>query len=124
MILWQRHRAIANAIIFGLVGLALVLIVVSVNRIADLTQAIRETQKTNTVINKNSADVLATVHDCTDPTGRCYKRGQKRTANAVAQINRVVILAAACASGLPPDLTIAERQDSIQSCVIDRLARK
>jgi hypothetical protein len=65
---------------------------------------------------------LQTIRDCTQPSGGCYVRGQKQTAGAVADINRVVILAAACASGLPTGLRIAERQAQIQACVIDRLA--
>ena len=65
---------------------------------------------------------LATIKDCTQPTGACHQRGQRDTARAVASINRVVILAAACASGLPPHISVAERQSETQQCVISRLA--
>lgn len=92
-----------------------ILIVLTVQSSAT-TQAIRGSQK-------NNQAVLDTIQDCTQPAGACYKRGQKQTASAVSDINRVIILAAACASsGLPPDLSVAERQAAIQSCVISRLA--
>lgn len=35
--------------------------------------------------------------DCTSPGGECYERGQERTGEAVGNINRIVVLAAACA---------------------------
>lgn len=72
---------------------------------------------------KSGHTLLNTINDCTQPTGKCYKRGQRRTASAVSSINQVVILAAACASGLPPGLTVESRQAEIQTCVINRLAR-
>lgn len=72
---------------------------------------------------KDNRATLRTIEDCTQPTGACYRRGQEQTANAVSSINQVVILAAACASGLPQGLTIVARQSAIQSCVITRLAR-
>lgn len=71
---------------------------------------------------RENHELLTTIRSCTEPTGTCYQSGQKRTASAVADINRVVILAAACATGLPEGLTVSERQTAIQSCVITRLA--
>jgi hypothetical protein len=59
----------------------------------------------------------AIIRDCTIPSGKCYQRGKQQTASAVSSINRVVILAAACASRAPGQ-SVAE----IQSCVINRLA--
>jgi hypothetical protein len=75
------------------------------------------------VLASQNQTTLRTVQSCTQPTGHCYRDGQKRTASAVASINNVVILAAACSAGLPPNLTVLERQSRIQSCVIDRLAQ-
>jgi len=71
---------------------------------------------------KENRELLNTIQDCTQPTGDCYQRGQKRTASAVSDINRVIILAAACSAGLPRDLSVEQRQAQIQTCVIDRLA--
>jgi uncharacterized membrane protein SpoIIM required for sporulation len=72
---------------------------------------------------RSNHQAVSAIQDCTQPTGKCYQRSQKQTAGAVADINRVVILAAACASGLPLGLPIEDRQARIQACVIDRLAR-
>lgn len=57
------------------------------------------------------------IESCTTPTGDCYKDSQKRTAGAVGDINKVVVLAAACADK-PRQQTEAE----IQRCIINRLA--
>jgi hypothetical protein len=65
---------------------------------------------------------LQTIRDCTEQGGKCNARGQEQTASAVADINRVVILAAACASGLPLGLSVDARESRIQFCVIQRLA--
>lgn len=92
-------------------------------RQATLTAQIRDTQVTNTRARESSDKVLTTIEDCTQPAGKCYQRGQKQTAAAVGDINRVVILASACSVGLDSRLSVAERQTAIQSCVIERLAR-
>lgn len=68
---------------------------------------------------KDNHQTLTTIKDCTQPTGKCYRNGQARTRSAVANINKVVILAAACASQHPGQ-TVGE----VQSCVIDRLAKQ
>ena len=72
---------------------------------------------------KNNTELLKLVKSCTTPGQPCYERGQQQTAGAVATINRVVVLAAACSVGISPALTVVERQARIQGCVIDRLAR-
>jgi hypothetical protein len=62
----------------------------------------------------------ALIKSCTTPGQPCYARGQSQTADAVGNINRVVILAAACAVGKHGTSPQIEAQ--IQSCVIDGLA--
>lgn len=62
------------------------------------------------------------ILDCTAPAGACYQRGQAQTAGAVENINRVVILAAACSADLERGLGPDRRQEQIQNCVIERLA--
>lgn len=62
------------------------------------------------------------IHSCVTPGLRCFERAQRQTAGAVASINRVVILAAACAVGKTG--TEAEIEAQIQACVIDGLARQ
>lgn len=66
----------------------------------------------------------ALIRSCTTPGMPCFAEAQRRTAGAVANINRVIILAAACSSGLNPALPVPTKQDLIQTCVIDRLAER
>lgn len=82
----------------------------------------RTTQVTNTGTLETSKKTLAAIRSCTTPGRKCYDAGQKRTAAAVGDINRVVILAAACSSGLPEGLSVGDRQARIQTCVINRLS--
>lgn len=77
----------------------------------------------NTAAAASDARVTANaVRSCVTPGMPCFDRAQRRTAGAVANINRVVILAAACAVGVPPTLSVADRQSAIQTCVIERLS--
>lgn len=89
-----------------------------------LIAAIRQTQLENTPTGDKLLAASDRIIDCTEPTGDCYKDGQRRTAQAVGNINRVIVLAAACSVGLDPALDVAERQTEIQSCVIERLSAK
>lgn len=73
---------------------------------------------------KENRETLTTIRDCTQPSGECYLRGKRQTADAVSNINTVIILAAACSAGLPPNLSVEQRQTDISTCVIDRLAKK
>lgn len=66
-----------------------------------------------------------TIRGCVDPDGECSKRGQEQTAKAVGDLNRVTILAAACAGQLPPSgLTVDQRVDLISACITRRLAER
>lgn len=65
-------------------------------------------------------ELLDAIKSCTQPGGECYERSQRRTASAVSDINRVVILAAACAVGKTG--TEKQIEVAIQACVIDHLA--
>jgi predicted PurR-regulated permease PerM len=114
-----------------LVGVILIVVTVLVGRVSDVVTAIRETQQEGSPVLKaisaqqddikraadSAQETNEQVLDCLEPEGVCYQESQKRTADLVTNFNRVVIYAAACASG-PRKLTVEE----IQSCVIDRLA--
>jgi hypothetical protein len=106
--------------LYALIGVAVGILLLGtlalLVRTWSVTDQIRTAQETN-------AGVLEAVQDCTQPGGDCFQRGQKQTAAAVGDINRVVILAAACSVGLDPEMPVADRQAEIQTCVIDRLAR-
>lgn len=84
--------------------------------------SIRNTQLEGTPTGKRLLAASDRILDCTEADGECYQKGQKQTAKAVGDINRVVILASACSVGLDPKMPILERQTVIQNCVIQRLA--
>ena len=120
----SRQRPVIGAVVGVLVGLLIVAVLALMVRTWSLTDQTREAQKTNTGTLEASQRTLDRVNDCTQPSGECFKRGQEQTAKAVGDINRVVVLAAACSVGLDQKLGIDERQSQISSCVIDRLAAK
>ena len=106
---WTVISVCAAVIIFGTIG---------------TLAAVRNTQLEGTPVGQKLLKASDRILDCTDPQGECYQDSQARTAKAVGDINKVVVLAAACSVGLSDRLTVAERQDAIQTCVIDRLASK
>lgn len=118
----ERQRPWLGAVVGVLIGVLLVSVLAMLVRTFSLADSIRESQKANTGTLLSSQQTLKAVEDCTQPVGDCFKRGQKATASAVGDINRVVILAAACSVGLDQRLSVAERQDVISACVIDRLS--
>ena len=120
----KRQRPAFGAAVGILVGCLVVAVLVLMVRTWSLTDQIRESQKTNTGTLEATQQTLDAVNDCTQPTGKCFKRGQSQTAKAVGDINRVVVLAAACSVGLDQRLSVEERQSRISACVIDRLAAK
>lgn len=91
-------------------------------KMSSVVEEMRAAQVESTARGKEIKGLTETINGCVDPDGSCYKQGQRRTAGAVADINRVVILAAACSVGLSPDMAVVERQAAIQSCVLERLA--
>lgn len=113
---WVLLSVTAAAVILGVI-----VTLVSTWQIAD---EVRTTQLEGTPLGKQLAASADRILDCTDSTGECYKRNQRRTAQVVGDLNRVIVLAAACSVGLDPHMTVDERQVSIQGCVLDRLAQQ
>jgi hypothetical protein len=103
-------RPLLGALAGILVGVLVVLVLAILVQTWGLVDAIRENQKINT-------ETLRILQDCTVPENDCYERSQKRTAEAVGDINKITLYAAACADR-PGEQTIVE----IQSCVLHRLA--
>lgn len=68
---------------------------------------------------ERNTDVLDTVRSCTTPGRECFEDSRRRTAQVVSDINRVSLLAAACADR-PRQQTV----EQIQSCVIAKLAEQ
>ena len=113
----QARRRILGALAGVAVGVLLVLLIALLVRTWTLADEIREAQKVNTGTLTTSEKTLDRINDCTTPGRKCYDKGQTRTAKAVGDINRVIVLAAACADK-PQRQTVVD----IQNCVIAELA--
>lgn len=123
---YRADLATRAYIVFVSVTLVASLVVLSFLAIQD-HHRIQQNQEIQTFIKHQSVrngQIGREIRDCTQPNGRCYQRAQRRTADAVASINKVAILAAACSIGVPPTLEVTQRQVAIQQCVIDRLASR
>lgn len=99
----------------GATAIVLFLIVAILTSATKSTE-IRDTQQQNSPLIKNTAATLARIQNCTTPGRPCYERGQRQLARAVGDINRVVVLAAACASG-----DGSRTETEIQACIVERL---
>jgi hypothetical protein len=106
-----RPRRFAWFVIGALAGSLALVMAVSVIQTRDLVGLIRGQQKTNT-------ETVDLIKDCTQPVGKCFKRGQRQTATAVDSINRVTLAAAACAARRP-----GQTVPQIKACVIKQLAK-
>jgi hypothetical protein len=107
----RKLRPVLGALTAIGAGVLAILLLTLIVRTWSLADAIRETQKSNT-------GAVKLIRDCTDPSGDCYKRGQKQTAVAVADINKISVYAAACA-----DRPGVQTASEIYACVVERLAQ-
>ena len=83
---------------------------------------IREQQTTNTRTLDSTDRTLRLVEDCTTPGGECYERGRESTADAVGDIGRVTVLAAACAASIEDrEIGVPARAALIQDCIVAQL---
>lgn len=122
--LGQLWGAIAGV---GIIALVLATGFVLV-KVYDLSSEIRATQQAGSPAVKAAIDAAESadagtdyIKDCVEAGGECYKDNQRRSADAIASLNQVAILASGCAAGfaeLPPDRRVAETQQ----CVITRLS--
>ena len=113
----RKYKALVFIVGAAVVAFVL-LITVAIFGGAETTSDIRDTQQQNSPLIRNTDRTLQRVLSCTSPGKRCYERGQRQTAKAVGDINRVIILAAACAPLTPGDV------DAITACVVDGLSKK
>ena len=105
-------RQLLGLLVGVAVGCLIVLVLIVLLQTRQLTGAIREAQKPNVA-------TLSLIEDCTSPDGECFRRGQDDTAAAVADVNRITILASACASR--PG---AQSAAQVESCVLRLLATR
>lgn len=106
----EKWIPLLTAVVYLAVGALVTGLVVTVFSIRDT-----QTENTGTLHAANRSANL--IEDCVKPSGKCYRRGQRRTAKAVGQIvagvRQVAIDAAACAAvqGPAPAAELAARID-------------
>lgn len=106
----RRARPLVGAFV-ALCACAVVIgVVVLLVQTYSLTDSIRQSQKT-------AQDTNEAILSCTDPKGECAKRGQEQTAEAVDNIGRLAVYAAACA-----DLEGVQGAPEIEKCMRDLIA--
>lgn len=125
MTLAQSRGGRAVLVVVGMavtaVGVALIVAIITA---ATTSTQIRGTQVENTVKNDQQTRILKIIRSCTKPGGKCYERGRRQTAGAVADIGRIIIAASACATEIPFDMPIQERRAAITTCVTEQLAAR
>src|SRR3954469_3558823 len=90
--------------VLGAVGTGLILAVLyallggaqSSNSSEDVIKTVRETQVDNHELLTRIDRLAHTINDCTNEGGKCFKKGQSRTGQAVGDIGRRGIVTAAC----------------------------
>lgn len=121
----QRRKAfraaLATRLLVVAVAVAICLIVglllVTVSQTNKAARGIAEDQGAAAVRGRGIASTAEQIESCTTPGRPCFERGQRQTASAIETINRVTILAAACA-----DQPRRQTVEQIQFCVLRRLA--
>lgn len=117
-----RRRRIGWSLLYFCVALFVLAVVAIVAQTQQTLDQVRATQLEGTPLGKQLKVSSDRILDCTDATGDCFKENQRRTAQTVGDINKVIVLAAACSVGLEQGMTVEQRQIAIQECVIERLA--
>lgn len=112
-----RVRKYGWAIVGVMVASLILLFVYSLKQTAETVATIREAQKVNFAAREANDRVLAKIRSCTTPGEKCFQESQRRTAQVVADINQVTVLAAVCAANAPqPTVPI------IEECIREQLA--
>jgi hypothetical protein len=107
----RKARPIGGAVVGVLVGVIVLGMIYLGVQTYSLASSIREQQKTNSSTN-------ATILDCTEPSGECYRKSQERTAAVVADIGKVSAYASACA-----DRPGVQGEAEVLACVLERLKK-
>lgn len=106
-----------RAVVWALIGTLLAAIAAAIFISAALMGQVRQTQLDGTPLGRKLQESSDRILDCTQPTGECFKDGQKRQAGALATVQQITILAAACSATVSPDEPLARRIASITKCV-------
>lgn len=103
------RRQIFGAVVGTLLGVVVVSVLWLLVQTYAVSAATRDTQKTN-------RDTFTTIEDCTTPGRSCFEDAMKRQRAAIEDVNRVSIVAAACA-----DRDDTQTVREIQACVLAAL---
>jgi phosphoribulokinase len=95
------------------IGLILNLVVLSI--VVWMVVLIRDQQVTNTSTSTSTNTLVHIIHDCLDPHGVCYQRGQANQQEILAQVGTLFTYAQLCGN----DQTIAHNLPALERCVGD-----
>jgi hypothetical protein len=104
---------VTTVVVLAILGLCLVIV-----------GQVRNTQVDRLPQTEKNDATLALIKDCTEPSGECFKRSQRRTAKAVTQIGAGNILAVVCALDVPDDTPTNVALELVTECVTARLANR
>lgn len=113
-IIGTRGRALAWVFIYAGGGALVIAVIWILATVLDLTQEVRATQLEGTPTGRRLLESSDQIISCTTPEGECFKRGQERTADAIATLNLGALYAIFCVDR-NPDAGIP----AIQRCVRD-----
>lgn len=110
-------------------GLAVGLVVAMLLSVPILVAQVRATQVHNTSKTQANTDTLVAVkglakqiNSCVTPGRPCFKESQERTAGVLANVQQIVILAAACAVDETASQPVDRRVADVLACVTAGLA--
>jgi hypothetical protein len=119
----MRAAFVIGALALGATLMALVYLTVENRNLNELqVKQNAAIERQGIVIKKQGRDVQAIsdrLLDCTDPKGKCYLEGQKRTGEAVAGINEITLKVVTAALACRDD-GLTEYKE-LSKCVIDKV---
>lgn len=102
-----------------LIGLATGALLAGLLSVPVVVSQIRSTQVDNTQKQDKQVDTLRLIRSCTTPGKRCYERGQRQTAKAVALLLTGNVNALACAMQVPGGTSVDRTIVLITTCLRD-----
>lgn len=119
----SRRRRFLGAVSGLSIGLVIVTVVTASLTGAFKSTEIRDTQQSNSPLLTEIRSLSLEVRSCTKPGGECYKRSQRRTAEAVGQISAGNIIAIVCALDVPDAVPLDRALEQVTACVAEQLAK-
>jgi hypothetical protein len=92
----------------------------------EIQQFIKAQAITNGQLSQRNGELLKEVRSCTQPDGKCFKDGQKRTGEAVVSIGLTSVAAASCSVHIGvahPELSQVELTRLVTICTTKAVTR-